>query len=207
VDPVPDPLPLRKSGSAGNWTRDLWICSQKLWPVDRRGGLDLTSSILNLDTGERWVVSFKRRSLPSQGTALGTDLNQIPLSFIRYPNQYTDWTTLAHYYHEVFSLYSLGEVDWVLVLWPQMGLLYAPPWWMSIGYCWDDIWQGQTEMCRKICPSATLCNRWQMDWLRDWTRAFAVISRQLTARNIARPSLFKLCDLPIKEIAKVLFCQ
>jgi hypothetical protein len=25
VDPVPDPLPLRKSGSAGNRTRDLWI--------------------------------------------------------------------------------------------------------------------------------------------------------------------------------------
>jgi hypothetical protein len=30
VDPVPDPLPLRKSGSAGNRTQDLWICSQKL---------------------------------------------------------------------------------------------------------------------------------------------------------------------------------
>jgi hypothetical protein len=29
VDPVPDP-PLRKSGSVGSRTRDLWICSQKL---------------------------------------------------------------------------------------------------------------------------------------------------------------------------------
>jgi hypothetical protein len=27
MDPVPDPLLLRKSGSAGNRTRDLWICS------------------------------------------------------------------------------------------------------------------------------------------------------------------------------------
>jgi hypothetical protein len=27
VDPVPDPLLLRKSGSAGNRTRYLWICS------------------------------------------------------------------------------------------------------------------------------------------------------------------------------------
>jgi hypothetical protein len=27
VDPVPDPLLLRKSGSAGNQTRDLWVCS------------------------------------------------------------------------------------------------------------------------------------------------------------------------------------
>ena len=39
VHPVPDPLPLRKSGSAGNWTRDLCICSQKPWPLDHRGGL------------------------------------------------------------------------------------------------------------------------------------------------------------------------
>jgi hypothetical protein len=31
VDPVSDPLLLRKSGGAGNRTRDLWICSQKLW--------------------------------------------------------------------------------------------------------------------------------------------------------------------------------
>jgi hypothetical protein len=39
VDPVPDPLLLRKSGRAGNPTGDLWICSQKsqkLWPLDHR---------------------------------------------------------------------------------------------------------------------------------------------------------------------------
>jgi len=41
VDPVPDPLLLRKSGSAGNRTRDLCICSQKFWPLDHRGGLFL----------------------------------------------------------------------------------------------------------------------------------------------------------------------
>jgi len=39
VYPVPDPLPLRKSGSAGNITRDLRICTHKLWPLDHRGGL------------------------------------------------------------------------------------------------------------------------------------------------------------------------
>jgi hypothetical protein len=38
VDPVPDPLFLRKSGSAGNRTRDLWISSQELWPLYHRGG-------------------------------------------------------------------------------------------------------------------------------------------------------------------------
>ena len=36
MDPVLHPLLLRKSGSAGNRTRDLCICSQKLWPLDHR---------------------------------------------------------------------------------------------------------------------------------------------------------------------------
>jgi hypothetical protein len=39
ANPVPDPLLLRKSASAGNRTRDLWIWSQELRPVDHRGGL------------------------------------------------------------------------------------------------------------------------------------------------------------------------
>jgi hypothetical protein len=36
--PNPDPLLLRKSGRGGNWTRNLWTCSQKLWILDHRGG-------------------------------------------------------------------------------------------------------------------------------------------------------------------------
>jgi hypothetical protein len=38
VDPLPDPLLLRKSGSTGNRTRDLWVCNQKLCPLDHRDG-------------------------------------------------------------------------------------------------------------------------------------------------------------------------
>jgi hypothetical protein len=38
VDPVPDPLLLRKSGSARNRTRDPRVSSQKLWLLDHRGG-------------------------------------------------------------------------------------------------------------------------------------------------------------------------
>jgi hypothetical protein len=34
LDPVPDPIILRKSGSARNRTRDLWMCWQELWPLD-----------------------------------------------------------------------------------------------------------------------------------------------------------------------------
>jgi hypothetical protein len=32
VDPVPNPLLLRKSGSAGNRTQSLWICSGQISP-------------------------------------------------------------------------------------------------------------------------------------------------------------------------------
>jgi hypothetical protein len=38
-DSVPDPILLRKSGSAGNQNGDLWVYSQELWPLDHRGGL------------------------------------------------------------------------------------------------------------------------------------------------------------------------
>jgi hypothetical protein len=37
MDPVPDPLLLKKSCSAAIQTRDFWICSQELWPLDHRG--------------------------------------------------------------------------------------------------------------------------------------------------------------------------
>jgi hypothetical protein len=45
VDPVPDPLLLRKSGSAGTRTRDLWVCSQELGPLDHRDGLRRTQKL------------------------------------------------------------------------------------------------------------------------------------------------------------------
>jgi hypothetical protein len=45
VDPVPDPLLLRTSDNAGNLTWDVWICSQKLGPLDHRGGEDHTDGL------------------------------------------------------------------------------------------------------------------------------------------------------------------
>jgi hypothetical protein len=41
VDSVPSPLLLRKSGSAGNRTRDLWICSQELWPLEHTDTINI----------------------------------------------------------------------------------------------------------------------------------------------------------------------
>jgi hypothetical protein len=54
VDPVPAPLLLRKSGSAGSRTRDLCICSQKLWPLDHRGGVFREQPLLILKTEPNW---------------------------------------------------------------------------------------------------------------------------------------------------------
>jgi hypothetical protein len=47
MEPVPNPLLLRNAGSAGNRTRDLWVCSQELWPLDHRGGPNMSWVIWN----------------------------------------------------------------------------------------------------------------------------------------------------------------
>jgi hypothetical protein len=47
LNPVPDPLLLIKSGSADNGPRDLWICSQELWPLDHRGDPEISMLLWN----------------------------------------------------------------------------------------------------------------------------------------------------------------
>jgi hypothetical protein len=64
VDPVPDPLLLTKSGNAGNRTRNLWICSQELRPLDHRGGQinDYKScNNLHIKTKLPWVDRYLGR--------------------------------------------------------------------------------------------------------------------------------------------------
>jgi hypothetical protein len=58
VDPVPDPLLHRKSGSPRNRIRNLWICSHGLWPLDHRG------SATSYDT--LWYLSG-RNIVPPKG--------------------------------------------------------------------------------------------------------------------------------------------
>jgi hypothetical protein len=55
VDPVPDPLLLRRSGSAGKRTRDLWICSQKLWSLDHN---DYTVSTEKTMDKLEWIWKY-----------------------------------------------------------------------------------------------------------------------------------------------------
>jgi hypothetical protein len=61
VDPVPDLLLLRKSDRAGDRTRDLGDCSQKLWPLEHRGGPpSQTDKYLNCTTtGEFMKINWK----------------------------------------------------------------------------------------------------------------------------------------------------
>jgi hypothetical protein len=63
VDPVPDPLLLRKSGSAGNRTRGLCICSQELWPLDHRGGHPRRIHLLYKPLGVSYAASRLRWTL------------------------------------------------------------------------------------------------------------------------------------------------
>jgi hypothetical protein len=60
VEPVPDPLLLRKSGSAGNRTQDLGICSQELWPLDHRGGHVWHDTIKNPQLLYTWEWSREK---------------------------------------------------------------------------------------------------------------------------------------------------
>jgi hypothetical protein len=63
VDPVPDPLLLRKSGSAGNRTRDFWVSSQELWPLDHKGGPPLGRSMLKYNHCSISIFRSVRRLL------------------------------------------------------------------------------------------------------------------------------------------------
>jgi hypothetical protein len=61
VDPVPDTLLLRKSDSAGNRTRDLWVSSQELWPLDHREHLKKTAHYVHWsrDTNYSYWIYMK----------------------------------------------------------------------------------------------------------------------------------------------------
>jgi hypothetical protein len=65
VDPVPELLLLRKSGSVGNRTRNLWVWSQEDWPLDHRGGqLSVHTSVIS-HTYEN-IYTYMRR-MPTSG--------------------------------------------------------------------------------------------------------------------------------------------
>jgi hypothetical protein len=64
VDPVPDPLLLRKSGRAENRTRDLWVYSQELCQLDHRGGRS-AGMIRWIETNYMTSSGLEPRNLPA----------------------------------------------------------------------------------------------------------------------------------------------
>jgi hypothetical protein len=70
VDPVPHPLLLRKSGSAGNWTRDPCICSQKLQPLDHRSGQTSALSCYKYLSYFPWCMSWIWASFHSKSAPI-----------------------------------------------------------------------------------------------------------------------------------------
>jgi hypothetical protein len=69
VDPDPDSLLLRKSGRAGNQTRYLWICSQKLWTTRPQRRLRewpwyTKQPTKSRDMIEKYVEDNKKNELP-----------------------------------------------------------------------------------------------------------------------------------------------
>jgi hypothetical protein len=67
VDPVPDSLRVRKSGSAGNRALDLWICSEEL--TTRPPVKDISEKIAISDPSQAPVV-FQREFLHAFDTDL-----------------------------------------------------------------------------------------------------------------------------------------
>jgi hypothetical protein len=108
VDPVPDPLLLRKSGSAVNRTRDLWICSQELWLLDHRGD-------------RRWACRLQLLLVLASAVILRSESrgthDYILLSQIRdYPNQEARSSlcpriTMAQFYPQALGSISVAFYD------------------------------------------------------------------------------------------------
>jgi hypothetical protein len=63
VDPVPDLLLLRKSASAGNQSRELWICSQELWPLDHRGH---RRNEIKVENGQRKGINMSEMGMQKE---------------------------------------------------------------------------------------------------------------------------------------------
>jgi hypothetical protein len=104
VDLVPDPLLLRKTGSAGNRTRDLWASSQELWQLHHRGAHRRYRACFNVKERFRIVkithediqqgvniYSINRERADYKGKFSGTDNKRLQSTVLQYkPNGYRD---------------------------------------------------------------------------------------------------------------------
>jgi hypothetical protein len=79
MDPVPDPLLLRKPVSAGESNLDLWICSQELLPLYHRGGpleMDIpyfsiqALKVCSASSRNSWISVREHQTLTKDGLRL-----------------------------------------------------------------------------------------------------------------------------------------
>ena len=117
VDPVPDPLLLRKSGSVGNRTRDLCICSQKLWPLDHRGGPVGTYTVVKyvpffggmslLWQNDRWQARGEVWHYVHKGSVVHSSLiyffRSWSLENIHVNKEWTDWQSKHNFIKQRFT--------------------------------------------------------------------------------------------------------
>jgi hypothetical protein len=104
VDPVTDVLLLRKSGSVGNRTRDLWVSSQEVWPLDHKGS----------PTFITWRLKWSEAAVPSWHIWVHLETTfacrRSPILLWMYNNvqNFPVWCT-AHwkFWHIPFSFYEL----------------------------------------------------------------------------------------------------
>jgi hypothetical protein len=137
VDPVPDPLHLRKCGSAENRSRDICICSQELWALDHRWGLikfwnALYSKLVSLPVHAHWSIYSCTMRYCSQALILSffheqergrrDALLNCPFVFISADS----WTLQKH------------KVIIVHFIWPRCG---THPAILSNGYCELLLWE------------------------------------------------------------------
>jgi hypothetical protein len=108
VDPVPDPLLLRKSGSAGNRTWDLWICGQELRPLDHKGDhLKITNNFhLKLIFNEINKANFKQFPHSHDVEPHRNPRVTYPFSYYRWINNTSLSLKPLVFYKYIPSLYS-----------------------------------------------------------------------------------------------------
>jgi hypothetical protein len=75
----------KNSGSAGNQTWVLWICSRKLWPLDHRGGLSVSEQV-------KYSAAFKVLLYSQDLSLTWTTAESTPhLTFILYKSLIRVW--------------------------------------------------------------------------------------------------------------------
>jgi hypothetical protein len=136
MDPVPDPLLLRKSGRPENRTRGLWICSQELRPLDHRGGpiINVTKNILENNTEiqskiwreiiyilkviieQNYIQSDQKYCKQTEGLAMGAPTSAILAeTFIQHmEHEYLYPILIAH---EIIAYYRC--VDDIFIIYEQ----------------------------------------------------------------------------------------